>query len=424
MSTAVPSIAAFDPRSPEYMRDPHAALQDLLRDAPVFYYEPLNAYYVLPWAQVRQVLNDTETFSSQSYKTMPVRDDLRDRIPHEYERVGQVIQGGQVHNMDLPEHTLHRKALQQTFTRKRVNQAKPDVARIANELIDELIDRGSCDLVQDFGVRLTLRVVTTMLDVPQELVAGFQAWIIDVFGILAPIDMKPEDVTTPDDQLVANYERVHAAYLTYSAFLEERRANPGDDLASAMLSLVDEDGQPVLSNDQVLGHMIGITAAGTDTTASLIVAMVRLFTEHPDQLELVLNDPELWDNAMAEGLRRSAIANQIFRMSTCETELAGVTIPARSAIALCLPAADADPEKFPDPLRFDVLRANAGEHLALGKGRHFCLGAPLVPPEARIALQTLYARLPDLKADLEAEREFVPSLAIRAQISQPVSWTV
>jgi cytochrome P450 len=290
-------------------------------------------------------------------------------------------------------------------------------------LIDGFFAQGSCDLMRDFGAELSLRVTTTMLGVPQELVPGFQAWVADVFGIFAPVDLKPEDVTTPDDELVANYERIHSAYLTYSRFVEERRANLGDDLASAMLSLTDELGQAILSGDEVLGHMVGITAAGTDTTASLVVSLVRFFTADPEQLQLVLDDPSLWDNAIAEGLRRAAIVNQTYRRSTRPSTIAGVQIPAGANVIMSILAANADPAKFPDPLRFDVRRSNASEQLGLGRGTHFCLGAPLVAPETRIALQTLYQRLPDLKADLDQPLRFLPSFAIRVLTSLRASWT-
>jgi cytochrome P450 len=253
---------------------------------------------------------------------------------------------------------------------------------------------------------------------------GFQAWINDVFGILAPIELKAEDVSTPDDELVANYERLHGAYLTYSQFLAQRRVNPGDDLASAMLTLVDESGHPTLTGDEVLGHMVGLTAAGTDTTANLIVNMVRLFTEHPDQLRLVLDDSSKWPGAVQEGLRRSAIVQSLFRISTRDAKLAGVEIPAGSNLCVSPTAANSDPAKFPDPLRFDIGRENASEHLGLGRGRHFCLGAPLAPPEAAIALQTLYARLPGLVADLDQELSYLPSVAMRGLISQRVTWQV
>lgn len=424
MTTVAPSIADFDPRSPAYYKDPQAAVQSLLQEAPVFYYEPLDAYYVLPYAEVRRVLSDSDTYSSHAYKGVPVRADLRDRIPEEWERAGQVIQGGQILNMDPPVHTPQRRAMQRTFTHRRVEAAKADIAAIADELIDGLIDRGGCDLMHDYAAQITLRTIGRLMDVPPDTLSGFHAWVIDVLGILAPIDLKPEDVTTPDDQLAAIYERVYSAYLTYSKFIEDRRANPGDDLCSAMVTLADEDGKPSLTDDQVLAHMVGITAAGTDTTANLIVNLVRYFTECPDQLEAVRDEPSLWDNAVLEGLRRAGISNQLFRISVKESEIAGVTVPARSNVAVLLPAANADPAKFPDPLCFDVRRENAAEHLSFGRGRHFCLGAPLAPPEARIAVEALYRRLPELRADLDQELEFVPSLAVRGIISQRVSWKV
>jgi cytochrome P450 len=312
--------------------------------------------------------------------------------------------------------------MQRTFTIRRVESTKPEIEAIADELIDRIADKGSCDVFQDFAMQLTVRVVGTMLALPAEMIPGFLAWIGDVFAVLAPLELKAEDVTVPDDQLVATFERLHSAYQVYADLLDKRRTNPGDDLASAMLALTEEDGSPSLATDQVLAHMVGITAAGTDTTAALITNMVRYFTEDPDQLRLVLDEPDLWSNAVLEGLRRSAISLQLFRHSTRDSEIAGVAIPAGSTVCISLAAANADPRVFPDPLRFDVRRENAAEHLSLGHGRHYCLGGPLAPPEARIALEALYRRLPGLKADLEQKLEWVPSPVVRVMQSQRASW--
>ncbi len=421
-TTAQSSDAIFDPRSPEYFQDPQAVVQGALQTSPVFFCEPVNSYFIAGYDEVRQVLGDVETFSSRAYKGMPVRADLRERIPDEWARIAQVIQGGQLINTDPPEHIVQRRAVQRAFTLKRVASAKPAIEQIVNELIDGLIDRRGCDLVQDFALQLTVRVVGTMLDLPQEMIPGFLAWIGDVFAVLAPIELEADDVTVPDEQLVATFEGLYSAHLVYLDLLEERRASPGEDLCSAMLALTDEDGQPALSTDQVLAHMVGITAAGTDTTATLITEMVRHFTRDPGQLNAVLDDQSLWDNAIQEGLRRSAIALHSLRRSTRESRIAGVTIPARSHVWVGNAAANADPAKFPDPLRFDVRRANASEHVGLGLGRHYCLGAPLAPPEARIGLELLYGRLPGLTADLDQELEFVPSPVARVIVSQKVRW--
>jgi cytochrome P450 len=276
--------------------------------------------------------------------------------------------------------------------------------------------------MEEFAAPLALRVVGTLMDLPPDVLPGFQAWATDLLGLLAPIDLEPEDVRTPDDELVALFERVYKAYRNYSDFVARRRADPGEDLCSAMLALTDDDGRPWLSDDDVLAHMVGTTAAGVDTTANFIISMVRAFTQDPDQLALVLGEPALWDNAVVEGLRRFGPAHQLFRIAKADTSVAGVTIPAGQKVALSLAAANADPAQFPDPLRFDVRRANAGEHLAFGRGRHYCLGAPLAPPEARIALEALYRRLPNLRADLDQELRFVPSLVVRGVTSQRVTW--
>jgi cytochrome P450 len=421
MAATVPS-ASFDPRAQKFLEDPQAALQDHLARAPVVHHEQLDTYYVLRYDEVRAVLADSETYSSHAVKGMPVREALRDRIPPEWENAGRVIQGLQLSNLDAPEHTTQRRALQRAFTHKQVGRVRPDIEAIADELIDAFAARGSCDIMAEYASTLTLRVVGRLMGVPEELLADLQAWMIDVLGVVAPIDLAPEDVTTPDDELVGIFERVHRAYGRYTEFVEHRRAHPGHDLCSAMLTLTDEDGRPELSTDAVLAHMVGITAAGTDTTANLIAAMVRMFTEDPEQLALVLDQPALWDNAVQEGLRRASVALQMNRIATRDAELGGFEIPAGATLALSFPAANADPRRFPDPLRFDVTRANAGDHLGLGRGRHYCLGATLAAPEARIALERLYRRLPGLVAELDQRPRFVPSLSIRSVLSQRVTW--
>jgi cytochrome P450 len=101
-----------------------------------------------------------------------------------------------------------------------------------------------------------------------------------------------------------------------------------------------------------------------------------------------------------------------------------VTIPAESLVAVNVASANADPRQFPDPLRFDIHRPNPADHLAFGLGRHFCMGSPLARPEARVALETLYARIPDLRADPHEELEFAPNFVVRSQLHQRVTWSV
>jgi cytochrome P450 len=421
MTATRATAASFDPRSADYLRDPQRVVQDLLDDTPVFFCEPLNAYAVLRYDDVRRVLDDDETYSNHTLKAMPVRAELRDRIPESWQHAGAVIHGRQLNNLDAPEHTVERRALRQTFTHKQVDLVKPHIGAIADELIDGLIERGSCDLMQDFAMRLTVRVVGEMIGISADMLATFLAWTHNGISLASPIHLRPEDVTMPDDELVLAYERVHAAYETYSKVVGDRRGRPGGDLTSAMLALTD-DGRPLLTDDQVVGHVLDLVAAGTDTTSLLITNMVRFFTESPGELDVVLDEPALWANAVREGLRRSSVVTQLLRINQRDVEIGGIEIPCGSTVAISLASANADPARFPDPLRFDVRRRNASDTLAFGHGRHYCVGAPLAIPEARIALETLYRRLPSLKADLEQPLVFKPSLIMRRFTSQRVTW--
>ncbi|HET6509018.1 MAG TPA: cytochrome P450 [Baekduia sp.] len=424
MSThvAAPTLDGFEPFSPEYLKDPPAALQDLMRETPVGFHPPLGAYVVMRYDDMRAVINDFETFSSNAYKALPIGADLRDRVPEEYERAAQVIIGTMALILDPPAHTVQRKAQQRTFTRPRIAAAADDIEAKANALIDAFVDEGSCDLLQDFAYQLTLSVVGDLIGLPRDQLPGFHAWIGDVFGLMAPIDAEPGQLTRPEEEVVAAYQRMHGAYTTYLEMVAERRRNPGDDVTSALLQLTDDAGAPLLSDEAVLSHMVGITVAGTDTTANLIASVVRQLTADPGLLAEVRADESLWTNLVEEGLRRTGIAIHLFRRTTRDTEVRGVPIPAGSMVCLPLSGANTDPDKFPDPLAFDIHRPNLSEHMAFGLGRHFCLGAPLARPEAAIALQTLYRRLPSLKADLDQELEFIPALTVRGVLHQRVTW--
>jgi cytochrome P450 len=168
--------------------------------------------------------------------------------------------------------------------------------------------------------------------------------------------------------------------------------------------------------------MIEIVTAGTDTTAQLTAHMIQLFDQHPDQLYLVLGDPSLWENAVEEGLRRRGTNLGVFRKTTREVEIAGVRIPAKSLVWSLVGGAGHDETHFPDPERFDVRRENAAEHLSFGKGRHFCLGAPLARLETRLALQRLYERLGRLRLVADQEILYKPVLKNYILESMLVEW--
>jgi cytochrome P450 len=222
--------------------------------------------------------------------------------------------------------------------------------------------------------------------------------------------------------LVNRYLRVGEAHAYFTALLDDRRARPAYDLTSAMLLATNADGTPAMTDDYVLGHMVGLAVAGSSTTADLIAQMVRFLAETPSIRARILRRPELWDGAVEEGVRRFAVATNLPRVTTREIEVGDTRIPPRSAVLLNVPGANGNAHRFPDPLGFDLNRSNTGDHLGFGLGRHFCLGAPLARLEARCSLEELFSRIPDLRIAPDQHLRYKPAITVRALEQLNVTW--
>jgi cytochrome P450 len=177
--------------------------------------------------------------------------------------------------------------------------------------------------------------------------------------------------------------------------LEYLRANPGDNLLSKLVAVRDEEG--ALSERELKATAGLVLAAGFETTVNLLGNGIALLREHPDQLDLLRDDPELWGNAVEEILRFDPPVLLTGRVAARTTELGGVRLQEGSVVTTVLAAANRDPEVFEDPNTFDVRRANAKEHLSFSAGRHYCLGAALARMEGEVGLRMLFDRFPDLK---------------------------
>jgi cytochrome P450 len=426
---APPVCPGFDPFAPAYVQDPQSWLHGVPGGVPpVFYYEPLDFWVLTRHEDVRSAFVDAATFSSTAFRAIPVPTSLRSQISLERERMANNIIDN-ILNMDPPAHTRTRKAAQQAFARKLVLAAHSRIEHTATELIERFKSAGHCDLMQDFGYQLTLSVVAGMLNLPPTSLGDIRTWINDVFTLMTPINTRLNREGTvhlpvPSDQLVECFRRLAQAHEFFMALIADRRAHPlPDDMTSLLVHATDEDGAPAFSPEKIVAHMVGLTAAGTDTTANLIGSAVRYLSEHPATRTKVLEHPLLWDQVIEETLRRASVARLLLRVTTKDTAIAGVQIAAGSRLALNVAGANSDPSKFADPLRFDISRSTNTDHIAFGAGRHFCLGSPLARPEAKIALQVLYRHLKDLHIDESQEIEFSPLLTVSAMRTLKVQWT-
>lgn len=212
-----------------------------------------------------------------------------------------------------------------------------------------------------------------------------------------------------------------AGYL--DALVEDRRTSrPTDDLISALIAHRAEDGDR-LSAAELRAFVYLLLIAGHETTVNLITNTVRALLAHPEQLALLRADFGLLDGTIEESLRyEGPVENATLRFTREPVTFGDKVVPARSTVLVCLASGDRDPDRFPDPDRFDV-RRNPRGHLAFGHGIHYCLGAPLARLEAGIAIRTLLERLPRLELDPEgAPLEWLPGGLMHGVRHLPVRW--
>ncbi|WP_432164492.1 cytochrome P450 family protein [Streptomyces sp. bgisy031] len=307
---------------------------------------------------------------------------------------------------DPPHHTRLRSLVTRAFTARRVESLRPRIQRVTDDLLDAMLPHGSADLVESFAFPLPLTVICELLGVPDIDRADFRRMSNEV---VAPSDREGEYATFVE----------LAAYLR--DLIEDKRASaPADDLLSALMRTTAEDGDR-LSPDELCAMAFILLIAGHETTVNLIASGVRALLTHPDQLAALRADMTLLDGAVEEMLRyEGPVENATYRFTVEDTEVGGTVIPGGSAVLVGLAAADHDPERFPEPDRFDI-RRDARGHIAFGHGLHHCLGAPLARLEGQIALRALLDRAPALALDGPAD-DWLPGMLIRGVRSLPVRW--
>lgn len=298
-------------------------------------------------------------------------------------------------SVEPPEHTRYRKLVSSVFTPRAVAKMREMVQEKADSLLDELVAGGrEVDIVDKYCAQLPVAVIGTILGVPDR-----DRQRVLEFGEMAAPSL---DLGLSWEQ----FNRVEDGLEQFDAWLAdhlaELRRNPGEDLMSELIKAT-EDG--VGLDDQELRATAGLVlAAGFETTVNLLGSGIRLLLDHPDQLELLQQDPSHWPTAVEEMLRLESPVQLTARRAKRDVTIEGVPVPEGGLVVLVLAGANRDPEVFDDPYRFDVTRTNANKHLSFSGGRHFCLGAALAKAETEVGLKTLFDRFPHLRSAGEGIR--------------------
>jgi cytochrome P450 len=295
-----------------------------------------------------------------------------------------------------PDHTRYRKLVTRVFTARAVQRLRERTQEIADGLLDDLEARAdrTVDLVESYCALLPVTVIAEILGVPDE-----ERPRVLEFGAAA----------APSLDLGLGFRRYRTVAGALARFddwltdhLEHLRRHPGDNLLSQLVAAQD-DGQGLTQHE--LKSTAGLVlAAGFETTVNLLGNGIALLHDHPDQRERLVADPSLWPNAVEEVLRLDPPVLLTGRMALRDTTVAGQRVRAGSMVTTVLSGANRDAEVFEDPLRFDVERANARDHISFSAGRHHCLGASLARMEGEVGLRTLFERYPDLRLEPGARR--------------------
>ncbi|WP_329390449.1 cytochrome P450 [Streptomyces sp. NBC_01351] len=311
-----------------------------------------------------------------------------------------------MHTADDADHRRLRSLVGKAFTARQVERLRPRVEELTVGLLDDL-DRaaaeapdGVADLYTHFALPLPMNVICELLGVDPEHRERLHELTNTV---IIATDITPAEKMAALQELIA---------LT-ATIAEARRANPGEDLTSALIAVREGDGDR-LSELELIGTMRLMLVAGHETTLNLVVNAVRALCAHREQLALVLEGKASWSDVVDETLRWDGPVSWFpFRYPTRDLTVGGTVIPQGTPVFAGYTAAGRD-EAFhgPDADRFDITRPTAARHLSFGHGAHYCMGAPLARMEATIALERLFTRFPDLDlavpdAELPYQRSFI-----------------
>ena len=404
------NLADFNPFDSATLQCPFPHYAQMREEQPVMLIESLGIYLVTRHDLVLGILRDPGTYSSMfGGASMPLPADARAKMASVmadgYPRVPTML------TADMPDHTRYRRLVSKAFTPKVIAELEPVIRAIAIKLIDSWIDSGSIEFVEQFGVPLPVEVIAHALNVPESRMADFKRWSDDsIAGIGTNVSLEKR---LEAEKGVNEYQHYFAAEF------EKRKIEPQDDLLTALLQARIDDDDPEVTDKRPLGmaEMLSIVqqllVAGNETTTKLLTETMRLLANNPDQWQLLRQDPTRASNVIEEALRLSTPTQGMFRIATRDHELEGVHIPKGARLVIVFASANRDEAIYADADAFDPDRDSLRDHLAFGKGIHFCLGAALSRLEGKVALEELVRRLDSFTLAESNKFEYFPSFLLR-----------
>ena len=384
----------------------HEMFRRLRAEEPVAWHELPDAkgfWNVVTHPDVTLVNRDSALFSSEAQ-------DVVGFYNHdELEASAGDLRGVMLLVTDPPKHTRYRKLVNKGFTPRMINLLEQYLTHRSTLIVDEVIEKGSCDFVEDLAAELPLQAIAEIMGVPQEDRRLLFEWSNKMIGIDDP------EYGGTDDNMSAMTELY--GYVNNLATL--RKEDPRDDIVTKLInSEIDGDR---LSDAEFEFFMLLLTVAGNETTRNTTSWGMHALMQNPDQYKLLVENPELLDGAVEEILRWASPVYHFRRTAMADTVINGQEIAAGDKVVMWYISANRDENIYQDPFKFDITRTG-NEHVAFGGGgTHFCLGANLARAELRILFAELLQRIPDMK--MTGEPDILRSNFIGGVKHMPVSFT-
>ena len=387
----------WDPYDHEIRKRPYDAWRRLRDEAPLYWNERYAFYALSRFDDVLAASIDHATFSSAYGITL-------DGIGKKPDHPIMIM-------LDPPEHDVLRKVVSALFTPRAMLRLEDRVRALCVEYLDPFVGSGGFDYVRDFGMRLPVMVISSLLGFPEEDHDQLREWSDALLH-------REEGREGPTEEGV---EAQRQAWSYYWEAIQARRANPRDDMVSHILAseLEDPDGtRRTLTDIEAMSMISLISAAGNETVARHLGWVATVYADWPAERRKLVENPSLVPNAVEELLRFEAPSPTQGRYVMRDVEIHGTVVPAGSKMALLTGSAGRDERHYPDADRFDVER-KLDRHVTLGYGAHYCLGAALARLEGRVGLEETLKRFPEWDVDRDRV-QLVETNTVRGPPSCPI----
>jgi cytochrome P450 len=391
------------------LTDPFPIYKKAREEEPIFFSEELGYYVVSRYEDIKAIFFNWQAFASEN-----AQQPLKPLLP---KAKALMDAGGMVGLSGLsgripPDHTRIRKVVSMAFNIPRFRKLEPRIRQLAIDAIEKIKPNGEAELIRELAYDLPAYVIFMLLGVPNEDVQQVKSWaesrMLLTWGDLSE-----------DEQLVHAENMVR--YWDYcQAIVEKRKAEPQDDLPSDLVVLQGQGHD--ITDREIAAICYSMLFAGHETTTSLIGNGIRELLIHRESWEAICKNPALIPNAVEEILRFSPSIVTWRRRAKEDIEIGGVHFKTGDNILLVMGSGNRDETVFNEGDTFDISRKNAAQHLSMGHGIHFCLGAPLAKLESKVVLEELTQRLPNLTVKPNQLFEFAYNTSFRAPVALHAEW--